>query len=29
MVELDDYSVLQLRHLVRNRLSRAQDSVSV
>jgi hypothetical protein len=29
MVELDDYSILQLGHLVRSRMSRTHDSVSV
>jgi hypothetical protein len=29
MVELDDYNILQLKHLVRSNLSRAHDLFSV
>jgi hypothetical protein len=29
MAKLDDYNILQLRHLVRSRLSRVYDSASI
>jgi hypothetical protein len=29
MAKLDDYNILQLRHLVRSRLSRVHDSASI